>query len=66
MVKLASSVVAAVVRLTRMFSPLVMAPLFQLLALLQSALEPLPVQVSVVCLEVAFGLDARGAGWLAT
>src|SRR5580704_13833486 len=44
---LKSSTVAAVVRLIRMFSPVVMAPLFQLLALLQFAVPPLPVHVSV-------------------
>jgi hypothetical protein len=44
---LKSSTVAAVVKLIRMFSPVVMAPLFQLLALLQLLVPPAPVHVSV-------------------
>src|SRR5271167_3336513 len=43
-----SSDVAAVVGLITIFSPGVIAPLFQLLALLQLEVPPAPVQVSVV------------------
>jgi hypothetical protein len=65
-----STVVAAVVKLIRIFSPLVIVPLFQLLALLQSLLDPLPVQVSVVVGGGAFGFVLRAdavppaVGWL--
>ena len=64
MVGLSSSCVAAVVVLIRMFSPLVIAPLFQLLASLHlvSPLPPPPVQVSVVTNgRTPFGVGARVA-----
>jgi len=49
MLALLSSFVAAVVKLIRIFSPLVIAPLFQLPASLQLLLEPPPpVQVPEV------------------
>src|SRR5271168_1704853 len=58
MVTLVSTSVAAVVKLIRIFSPLVIAPLFQLLASLHLMLPlpPPPVQVSVV---VTSGVAAR-------
>src|SRR5580693_714109 len=60
-VKFVSTSVAAVVRLIRMFSPLVIAPLFQLLASLHLILPlpPPPVQVSVVAGGGTFGVAAR-------
>ena len=66
MVKLWSDVVAAVVKLIRMFSPVVIAPLFQLVPRLQLPLVP-PCQVSVVtgggALLFAGCVLAPATGW---